>query len=123
MHIKNKKNYFIGTKTSWVIQNNSLSLECINKINKRKNDKHISIFDFSSIYTKIPHDKLLAILCKVFLDFMFKGGTRYYIVINNLSCTSGSSKKRRHQFVFSKPLLKETIKILLHTVFSLLEIS
>ena len=31
-----KKTYFSGTKTFWVIQNNSLPLECINKINKKK---------------------------------------------------------------------------------------
>ena len=43
-----KKNYFSGTKTFWVIQNNSLPLECINKINKRKNAKQISTFDVST---------------------------------------------------------------------------
>ena len=29
-----KKHYFSGTKTFWVIQNNTLPLECINKISK-----------------------------------------------------------------------------------------
>ena len=37
-----KKTYFSGAKTFWVIQNNSLPLECVNKINKRKNVKQIS---------------------------------------------------------------------------------
>ena len=63
----------------WVIQNNSLPLERIRKINKRKNAKQISTFDFSTLYTKIPHDKLLDILYKV-VDFVFKGGTRDYII-------------------------------------------
>ena len=70
-----KTYYFSGAKTFWVIQNNSLPLECIKKINKRKNAKQISTFDFSTLYTKIPHDKLLDILYKV-VDFVFKGGTR-----------------------------------------------
>ena len=74
------KKHFSGAKTLWVIQNNSLPLECIKKINKRKNAKQISTFDFSTLYTKIPHDKLLDILYKV-IDFMFKGGTRDYIII------------------------------------------
>ena len=75
MHIT-KKDYFSGTRTFWVIQNNPLPLECINKINKRKNTKQINTFDFSTLlYTKIPHDKLLDILYKV-VDFVFKGGTR-----------------------------------------------
>ena len=70
-----KRYYFSGTKTFWVIQNNPLPLECINNINKRKNDKQINTFDFSTLlYTKIPHDKLLDILYKV-VDFVFKGGT------------------------------------------------
>ena len=81
MHIT-KKTYFSGTKTFWVIQNNSLPLECINKVTK-KNAKQISTFDFSTLYTKIPHDELLDILYKV-VDFVFKGGTRDYIVINKV---------------------------------------
>ena len=32
-----KAYYFSGTKTFWVIKNNSIPLECINKISKRKN--------------------------------------------------------------------------------------
>ena len=62
MHITKKTYYFSETKTFWVTQNNSLSLECIYKINKRKNAKQTSTFDFSTLYTKIPHDKLLDIL-------------------------------------------------------------
>ena len=60
-----KKNYFSETKTFWVIQNNFLPLECINKINKRKTAKHISTSDFSTLHTKLPFDKLLDILHKV----------------------------------------------------------
>ena len=100
MRIAKKTYYFSGVKTFWVIQNNSLHLECINKINKRKKiAKQISTFDFSTIYTKIPHDKLLDILYKV-ADFAFKGGTRYYIIITKQGSASWSSKKRGHHFCF-----------------------
>ena len=111
-----KKHYFSGIKTFWVIRNNSLPLECINKINKRKNAQQISTFNFCTLYTKIPHDKLHDILYKV-VDFVFKGGTRDYIIINKQVCTSWSSKKRGHHFVFTKSLLKEAIKFLFITVF------
>ena len=70
LHIK--KHYFSGVKTFWVIQNNSLPLECINKINKRKNAQQIGTFNLSTLYTKIIHDKLLDVLYKV-VDFVFKG--------------------------------------------------
>ena len=68
-----------GAKNFWVIQNN-YPLECTNKNNKTKNAKQISTFDFSPLYAKIPHDKLLDILYKA-VDFVFKGGTRDYIII------------------------------------------
>ena len=112
-----KTYYFIGAKSFWVIQNNSLPLECIKKINKRKNAQQISTFDFSTLYTKIPHEKLLHVLYKV-VAFVFKGGTRDYIIINKQGCASWSSKKRGHHFVFTKSLLKEAIKLLLHHCFS-----
>ena len=111
-----KTYYFSEAKTFWVIQNNSLPLECIKKINKRKNAKQISKFDFSTLYTKIPHDKLLYILHKI-ADFVFKGGTRDYIIISKRGCASWPSKKRGHHFVFTKSLLKEPIKFLLHNCF------
>ena len=78
--ISQKTYYFSGAENFWVIQNNSLPLECINKNNKRKNAKQISTFDFSTLYAKIPHDKLLDILYKA-VYFVFKGGTRDYIII------------------------------------------
>ena len=48
-----EKQYFSVNKTFWVIQNNSLPLECINKINNRKNATQVSKFGFSTIYTNI----------------------------------------------------------------------
>ena len=56
-----RKNSFSGNKFFWVIQNKYLPLECINKLNKRKNAKQISAFDFSALYINIPHDELLDI--------------------------------------------------------------
>ena len=85
-------------------------------MNNRKNAKQIITFDFSTLYTNIPHDKLLDILYK-FVDFVFKGGTRDYIIINKQGCASWSSKKRGHHFVFTKSLLKDAIKFLLHKCF------
>ena len=48
---------------------------------------------------------------------MFKGGTRDYIVINKEDCASWSSEKRGYHVVFTKLLLKEAIKFLLHNCF------
>ena len=40
----------------------------------------MSTLDFSTLYTKIPHDKLLFILNEI-TDFAFKGGTRDYVTV------------------------------------------
>ena len=96
-----KTYHFSGAKTFFIIQNNSLHLKCINKINKRKNGKPISTFEFSTLYTKIPHEKLLDTLYKS-VHFLFRGGTRDYIINKRQGCSSWSSKKRGHHFVFTK---------------------
>ena len=54
---------------------------------------------------------------------MFKGGTRDYIIINKQGGASWSSKKRWHHFAFTKSLLKEAIKFILHNCFSSIGIS
>ena len=48
----------------------------------RKAAKRMSTFDFSMIYTKIPHDKLLYVLNKI-NDFPFKRGARDYVSVYN----------------------------------------
>ena len=53
-----KTHYFTGTRTFWAIQNNLIPLKSINKINKHKKAKQINTFDFSTLHTKSPHDKL-----------------------------------------------------------------
>ena len=57
-------------------------MSSINKLNKRKAAKTKSTFDFSTIYTKIPHNKLLYVLNEI-NDFAFKGRTRDYVTVYN----------------------------------------
>ena len=78
---------FFKGKDKHIILAGPKPLECINKINKWKKAKKISTFAFSTLYTKIPHDKLIDILYKV-VDFVFKRGTMDYIVINKQGCAS-----------------------------------
>ena len=100
-----QKHHFSGTKTFWVTQNNSLSLECNSKINKRKNVKQISAFDFSTLYTEIPHDKLLANLYKV-ADCVFKGGNRDYLVISKQGCAYGHLRQEDNTSLLLNHCLK-----------------
>ena len=43
---------------------------------------YISYFDFSTLYTKIPHDKLISVLNSI-VDFCFNGGECDYLAIND----------------------------------------
>ena len=74
-----KRKVWSGIKTFWTIQNSYPVISSINKLNKRKAAKSMSIFYFSMLYTKIPHDKLFVL--NEITDFAFKGGTRDYITV------------------------------------------
>ena len=82
----NKKvHYYSGIKSYWIVQNRDPVLDAVKKSVLRKSAKCLSSFDFSTFYTKIPHDKLIDVLYKI-IDFVFKGGTRKKISINRRGC-------------------------------------
>ena len=54
----------------------------MNGLNKRKKATSVSTFDFSTLYTKLPHNKLLMVLNSL-IDFCFDGGECKYITVNN----------------------------------------
>ena len=80
-HLKGR--IWSGINKFWVIQNNKPVINSILNINKRGAARHISTFDFSTLYTKIPHDKLLMVLNNI-VDFAFKGGTRDLIMVKQI---------------------------------------
>jgi len=99
----------------WVIQNNQKVLESLNSLNKRGKANCISTFDFSTLYTKIPHDKLLDVLNSI-IDVCFAGGN-----CNLLSVTRSGArwviKESKHGITFSKDLLKDAVKYLMNNCF------
>ena len=73
--------FYSGLNYFWVIENNSIMTNAMDKINLKNKAKSISTYDFSTLYTKIPHDKLLQSL-QFFIDLVFNDKDRKY-----LSCT------------------------------------
>ena len=63
------------------MQNNKPVTDAVNKLNKRNKAKSISTFDFSTLYTKLPHNKLLMVLHHL-IDFCFDGGENKFIQKN-----------------------------------------
>ena len=70
-HDKNR--VWTGVSNFWIIQNNTPVVERIDKINHKKKAFSIRTFDFSTLYTKIPHQLLKGALSEI-VDFCFKGG-------------------------------------------------
>ena len=54
----------------------------MNGLNKRSKATSVLTFDFSALYTKLPHNKLLMIVNSL-IDFCFDGGENKYITVNN----------------------------------------
>ena len=79
-HLKGR--FFSGVKSFWVIQDKQPVLKSINNINKRRCAKSISTFDFSTLYTNLPHDKLKYVLHHI-TDFCWKGCSGYKIRVSD----------------------------------------
>ena len=54
----------------------------MNGLNKRRKATSVLIFDFYTLYTKFPSNKLLMVLNSL-TDFCFDGGECKYITVNN----------------------------------------
>ena len=106
-----KKSYFYSNfQKFWVVQNSFPIVEQLDKINTKKNAKRISTFDFSTLYTTIPHDMLIDVLSHI-IEFVFKSSQRNKIGFspNSVYWTSRGKDKR----FFTKNSLIETVAFLI----------
>ena len=60
-----KSKFLSNYNKFWVLQNVDPVIENINTIDRKKKAKSIVTYDFSSLYTTLPHDKLIKRLCNV----------------------------------------------------------
>ena len=72
--------FFSGIKNFRCLDKNSEATEFLDRINAKKNARSISTFDFTTLFTKIPHDKLIEVLCKM-VDSIFNSPIRKCIAI------------------------------------------
>ena len=93
-----KSQYFSGVKTFWVIDNNKNVLDSLKSLSKKNRAKKLSTFDFSTLYTKIPHKKLMDVLIDI-VEFCFRGRTKDPIKVDTYGnaywCESLNSKDKR----------------------------
>ena len=77
-----KRRVWTNVSNFWVIQNNRPVTERIDKINNAKKAKTVRTFDFSTLYTKIPHHLLKGALEDI-VDFCFSGGNSNGVYVLN----------------------------------------
>ena len=70
-----------GINPFWVINNSQQVLNKVNSLNQQLNAQHFDSFDFTTLYTSIPHDSLKCNL-KLLIDEAFKVRGAGYLSIN-----------------------------------------
>lgn len=110
-----KCRFFTGVNTFWVVQNNRPVIDAMMKLNKRNKAKSISTFDFSTLYTKLPHNKLLDVLHKL-IDFCFTGGDHKYITISKFGAR-WCKERCDNKISFDKQSMKDAVTYLLSNCF------
>ena len=80
----NKSFFYLGCNKFLLVQNSFPVVIKLNKINDKKRDKSILPFNFSTLYTIIPHKFFLKVLSEV-INFIFKSKVRKRIGISKTS--------------------------------------
>ena len=111
-----KSKYLNNYNKFWVLQNSNPIMHSLNTINKKKNAKSISTFDFSTLYTKLPHDKLVKELSEV-IDFVYNAGNCQHIVISKYGKAYWATKKPKTSVSFSRHSLKSAVKHLVQNCY------
>ena len=114
-----KAAFFSGVKTFWVIQNKDPVVKAMKSISTRKRATSISTFDFATLYTTIPHDKLIETMNEI-VDFCFAGCSKSKIIVTPYSTYWQHDEKKnnaKESISFSKAEVKNAIKYLIENCF------
>ena len=110
-----KSCYYSSVKTFWVIENNQEVLKSLERLNRRGKAQCMSTFDFSTLYTKIPHDKLTEVLNEI-TDTCFNGGNRELISVTK-SGARWVTKPSSKGITFTKATFKDAINYLMNNCY------
>ena len=112
-----KTHFYKNYKRFWVIQNSKTLLQKLEQINLKKGAKDISTFDFSTLYTKLPHHDLIKVLQEI-VEFVFNGGrktadgNRKYLTVLGKTCFFSRTKRKGNSYTLSQ------IKMMVHHLIS-----
>ena len=110
-----KSTFYSNYNFFWVIENSFPVIERLDEINRIKGAKDISTYDFSTLYTKLPHNDLIRVLEEI-IDFVFDGKNfrddkkKRYLTIKGKK-SFWSNKKGTHSY--TKQNIKELVSHLI----------
>jgi hypothetical protein len=110
--------FFANYNKFWVLQNSDPIISILKRINCKKKAKSIATYDFSTLYTNLPHQKLISQLSKV-IDLVYKGGDKTYIRVmeNGTAFWTKNKKKSSNGVFFSKAGLKQAVAFLIENCY------
>ena len=110
-----KAGFFSGLKYFWCIDNHQEVIDALNRLSDKANVKSISTFDFSTLYTKIPHEKLIEVLSKI-VDSIFNDTNRAMVSVGKTRAywVKGFSALR---FKFTADIIKECVSFLVNNAY------
>ena len=117
-----KSTFYNNYNLFWVIENSFPMLKQLEEINKYRGAKEISTYDFSTLYTKLPHEDLIRVLHDQ-IEFVFDGKNfrsdkkkRFLTIEENRSYWSNKSGQNS----FTKQQIKNLVSHLIeHCFFSI----
>ena len=105
--------FILELKHSELVQNNEPVIKSLDKLSSIRRGKCMSTstFDFSTLYTKIPHLKLISVLNEL-IDFCFQGDTNKLVAVTKFGARWVSNCSK-HILTFDKARIKDAVKYLM----------
>ena len=95
-------------------------IHSLDQLNKNGKARSVATFDFSTLYTKIPHDKLINVLHKL-IDSVFNKTNRTFIAVGNKRAYWVKKLSTKNP-TFPADLLKQCVEFLMNNAFFVLGI-
>src|SRR5271170_4379908 len=105
---------YTGFNFMWIIENSMEVQKLMQKSSKNK-PRNIKTYDFSTLYTSIPHDKLKHEI-KLLIQKAFSGMNKKYIKVTQ-SRAYWSNKKTPHAFTVTCDLLTHLVEWLIDNTY------
>ena len=109
-----KAGFYSGLKSFWCIDSQKDVIDTLDRISNKNKARTISTYDFSTLYTKIPHEKLVEVLSNI-CDHTFNDTDRRFISVGNKSAYWVKGFGTR--FKFTAEIIKKCVFFLVNNAY------